>query len=97
MTSRRRLRERAAVHLEPWGPDDLPLLERLLGDPMMMAHLGGPESADKIAERHLRFQRPGDAGAGRMFKIVDDATGGGVGAVGYWPRTWRDQDVYEMG
>jgi len=64
---------------------------------MMMAHLGGPESADKIAERHLRFQRPGDAGAGRMFKIVDDATGGGVGAVGYWPRTWRDQDVYEMG
>jgi RimJ/RimL family protein N-acetyltransferase len=90
--------ERAtAVHLEPWGADDLPLLERLFGDPAMMAHLGGPESTEKIAERHLRFQRLGDAGAGRMFKIVDDATGHGVGSVGYWPRVWHDQDVYEMG
>jgi RimJ/RimL family protein N-acetyltransferase len=87
----------AAVHLEPWGPDDLRLLQHLLGDPVMMAHLGGPESPEKIAERHLRFQRLGDAGAGRMFKIVDDATGVGVGSVGYWPRIWHDQDVYEMG
>jgi RimJ/RimL family protein N-acetyltransferase len=87
----------AAVHLEPWGPDDLPLLERLLGDPVMMEHLGGPESPEKIAERHQRFQRLGDGGAGRMFKIVDDATAGGIGSVGYWPRRWHDQDVYEMG
>jgi len=57
----------------------------------------GPETPDKIAERHLRFQRLGDAGSGRMFKIVDDATRDGVGSVGYWPRTWHDQDVYEMG
>jgi RimJ/RimL family protein N-acetyltransferase len=87
----------AAVHLEPWGPDDLALLERLLGDPVMMAHLGGPESPEKIAERHQGFQRLGDAGAGRMFKIVDDASGDGVGSVGYWPHRWHDQDVYEMG
>ncbi len=87
----------AAVHLEPWGPDDLALLERLLGDPVMMAHLGGPESPEKIAERHQGFQRLGDADAGRMFKIVDDASGDGVGSVGYWPHRWHDQDVYEMG
>jgi RimJ/RimL family protein N-acetyltransferase len=87
----------AAVHLDPWGPDDLRLLERLLGDPVMMEHLGGPESPEKIAERHLRYQPIGDAGTGRMFKIVDDATGLGVGSVGYWPRTWRGQEVYEMG
>jgi RimJ/RimL family protein N-acetyltransferase len=86
-----------SVRLEPWGSDDLGLLERLLGDPAMMAHLGGPESPEKIAERHLRFQRLGEAGTGRMFKIVDDATGEGVGSVGYWPRRWHDQDVYEMG
>ena len=79
----------SVVHLEPWGPDDLPLLEQLLGDPVMMAHLGGPESSEKIAERHLRFQRLGDAGTGRMFKIVDDATRDGVGSVGYWPRIWH--------
>ena len=28
--------------IEPWGEDDLPLLDRLLGDPAMMEHLGGP-------------------------------------------------------
>jgi RimJ/RimL family protein N-acetyltransferase len=86
-----------AVHLEPWGSDDLPLLERLLGDPVMMAHLGGPEGPEKIAERHLRYQRLGDAGTGRMFKIVDDATGERVGSVGYWPRTRHGEDVYEIG
>jgi RimJ/RimL family protein N-acetyltransferase len=72
-------------------------LRHLLGDPAMMAHLGGPESPDKIAERHLRYQRLGDPGAGRMFKIVDDATAEGVGSVGYWPRTWHAEETYEMG
>ncbi|HXN03911.1 MAG TPA: GNAT family N-acetyltransferase [Candidatus Acidoferrum sp.] len=86
-----------AAHLEPWGPDDLPLLEQLLGNTVMMTHLGGPETPEKIAERHQRYQRLGDLGAGRMFKIVDDASGDGVGSVGYWPRSWRDQEVYEMG
>lgn len=57
----------AAVRLDPWGLDDLALLERLLGDPVMMEHLSGPESPDKTAERHLRYQRFGDAGTGRMF------------------------------
>jgi RimJ/RimL family protein N-acetyltransferase len=32
-----------------------------------------------------------------MFKIVDDPTGEGIGSVGYWPRSWRAQDVYETG
>jgi hypothetical protein len=31
----------AAVTLEPWGSGDLPLLERLMGDPHMTEHLGG--------------------------------------------------------
>jgi RimJ/RimL family protein N-acetyltransferase len=87
----------AAVHLEPWGPEDLHLLERLLGDPVMMEHLGGPESPKKIAERHLKYQRVGDAAAGRMFKIVDDTSGRGVGSVGYWPRTWGGEEAYETG
>jgi RimJ/RimL family protein N-acetyltransferase len=86
-----------AVHLEPWGPDDLQLLERLLGDPVMMEHLGGPETPEKIAERHLKYQRLGAAGTGRMFRIVDDASAQDVGSVGYWPRIWRGGEVYETG
>lgn len=54
----------AAVHLEPCGAGDLHLLERLLDDPVMMEHLGGPESPEKIAERHGRYQRMGAAGTG---------------------------------
>jgi pyruvate/2-oxoglutarate dehydrogenase complex dihydrolipoamide dehydrogenase (E3) component len=37
----------ATVTLEPWGSGDLPLLERLMGDPRMTEHLGGPESPEK--------------------------------------------------
>ena len=31
----------ATVTLEPWGSGDLPLLERLMGNPRMTEHLGG--------------------------------------------------------
>jgi RimJ/RimL family protein N-acetyltransferase len=58
----------------------------------MTEHLGGPESPEKIAERHERYLK---AESG-LFKVVDE-TGKSAGWVGYWPRTWRDQDVYEIG
>ena len=76
---------RATVLIEPWGPGDLPLLQKCLGDQAMMEHLGGPESPEKIADRQRRYERLGS----RQFKIVDGATGAGVGWVGYWGRAWR--------
>jgi RimJ/RimL family protein N-acetyltransferase len=90
-------REPAAVRIEPWGDDDLPLVEKLMGDPVMTEHLGGPESPDKLAERQERYARLADSGKGRMFKIVDEATGEAAGSVGYWERTWREQQIYETG
>jgi len=85
--------KRSSVHIEPWSAGDLPLLERLHGDPAMMEHVGGPESPAKIAERQTRFEQPGSG----MFKIIDDATGEAVGSVGYWEREWRGEQVYETG
>ena len=85
-----------AVRIEPWGEGDLPLLEQLLGDPAMTEYLGGPESPEKIAERQARYERM-TADKGRLFKIVDAATGEPAGWVGYWERTWRDEQVYEIG
>ena len=85
------------VRIEPWGEDDLPLLQKLLGDPAMTEHLGGPESPEKLAERQARYERIGETGTGRMFKIVDEETGERVGSVGYWEKAWRDQDVWETG
>lgn len=78
------------VSIVPWGEDDLPLLQRLLGDPAMMGHLGGPESPEKIAERQERYLTTPS-----QFKVLDGAEG--VGWVGYWERDWRDDEVYEVG
>ena len=89
--------DRIDVDLVPWGPGDLPLLERLLGDPAMTEHLGGPESAEKLRERQARYERLIDAPNDRMFKIVIPSTGEGVGSVGYWEKDWRDAVAYETG
>jgi RimJ/RimL family protein N-acetyltransferase len=87
----------ANVRLEPWGKDDLPLVRRLMGDPAMTEHLGGPESEEKLVERQARYEGIAGTGTGRMFKIVDEATGEAAGSVGYWEKGWRDQQVYEIG
>jgi RimJ/RimL family protein N-acetyltransferase len=87
----------AGATIEPWDEGDLPLLEQLVGDPRMMRHLGGPESAEQIAARHLRYLEPGLPGEGRMFRIVDPLDGAAVGSVGYWERSWLGADVYEIG
>jgi len=85
----------ATVILEPWGSGDLPLLERLMGDPRMTEHLGGPESSDKLRERQSRYEQL-DRGD-RMFKIIDSASAAAVGSVGFWTKEWRDEQVYEIG
>lgn len=58
-----------------------------------MAHVGGLETDEKIAERQSRYVKPGS----REYKIVDPETGEGVGWVGYWERDWRGEEVYEAG
>jgi RimJ/RimL family protein N-acetyltransferase len=79
------------VRLEPWGRGDRPLLQRLLGDPEMTRHVGGPETPAKLAERQGRYQVPGS----RQYRIVVD--GEPAGWVGYWERDWLGQKVWETG
>jgi len=85
-----------AVRIEPWGEGDLPLLQKLLGDPKMMEHLGGPESPQKIVDRQARYERL-TADKGRVFKIITEPEAEAVGWVGYWVKTWRDETIYEVG
>jgi RimJ/RimL family protein N-acetyltransferase len=84
-----------AIHLEPWGPGDLPLLKATLGVPEMMGHLGGPETDEQLADRQARYEQLAEPD--RMFKIADDATGEGIGSVGYWERDIGDDVVWETG
>lgn len=85
------------VGIRPWSQGDLPLLERLMGDPAMTVHLGGPETAEKIRERHERYCQTGDSSKGIMFVIVVGPGRVAAGSIGYWEKAWRGQPVWETG
>lgn len=89
------MHERDAVRIEPWAEGDLSILEQTLGDPEMTKYLGGPESHEKLVERQEKYERLADDG--RMFKILDVATGEPVGSVGYWDKDRGGEQVYEIG
>jgi RimJ/RimL family protein N-acetyltransferase len=82
-----------STHLEPWQEEDEPLLHRLLGDPAMMEHLGGPETPEKIAERQQRYLR--GTVEEPCFRIVDG--GEAVGWIGFWITEFEGEGIYETG
>lgn len=83
------------VRLEPWSENDLPLLEKLLGDASMMEHLGGPETPEQIRQRHQRYLHLPETD--HMYAIHIDGESAPVGSIGFWQKHWRDQFVYETG
>ncbi|HVU13947.1 MAG TPA: GNAT family N-acetyltransferase [Phototrophicaceae bacterium] len=83
------------VTLRRWADGDLPLLTALLGDPAMMEHLGGPESAEQLAKRQQRYLALTDPTKAQMFVVLLGAEA--AGSVGYWEHDWRGRTAYEMG
>ena len=82
------------VTLERWGADDLVLLERA-NTAEMTRFLGGPESADALADRHADYLRLWETGSVRMFRIrVDGAV---AGYAGWWEEEHDGAPVYEIG
>ena len=81
------------ARIEPWSSDDHDLLLALLGDPAMMVHLGGPETAAAIAERQTGYEASGS----RQYRVVDVASGTPAGWVGYWHSTREDEPIFEIG
>ncbi len=84
------------LRLEPWAEGDLPLLRRLLGDPAMMEHLGGPETEEQLVSRQARYERIEADGTGHIYQVLDE-TGEPLGSVGSWDKEWRGETVYETG
>jgi RimJ/RimL family protein N-acetyltransferase len=81
----------AQVAIEPWTDDDLALL-RASNTPEMTSYLGGPESEQKLLDRHRRYV------AGRdMFRVVLLPDRAVVGSTGYWEKSWHSEEVYETG
>jgi RimJ/RimL family protein N-acetyltransferase len=84
-----------AIRLEAWTQADLSLL-REANTPQMTAHLGGPETEEKLLDRHRRYLQVDDPGAGLMFAVVLP-DGQRAGIIGYWERAWQHKLVYETG
>jgi RimJ/RimL family protein N-acetyltransferase len=85
------------VELRPWSEGDLALLERLMGDPAMTEFLGGPETPDKIRERHARYCQSAEDGIGPMFVIAAGPGRVAAGSIGYWETEWRGKRIWETG
>lgn len=92
-----------SVVLTPWAAGDFWLLERK-NEAAMTRYLGGPESAEKLADRQRRYEAMSarEPAAGRMFRVALAASGlaaagESVGTVGFWEREWRGEPVYEAG
>lgn len=83
------------IRLEAWTQADLSLL-RETNSPQMRAHLGGPETEEKLLGRHRRYLQRDDPGTEQTFAIVLK-DGQRAGVIGYWERTWHGEMVYETG
>lgn len=82
--------ERGQVSLEPWSDADRPLLDALMGDPEMTLYLGGPETTEKLDERHARY-------ASNPHALRISLDGEGVGWVGYWETDDEGGKAWETG
>jgi hypothetical protein len=76
--------QKIEVDIRPWEEGDLSLQERLLGDPAMTIYIGGPETPEKIRERHERYLRGSDKG--QMFVIVVGLERVAAGSIGSFCR-----------
>ncbi len=85
------------VILQPWSDEDLPLIQKLMSDPDVMAYLGGPESPEQIESRHQRYVHLSENGIDHMFRIAWGPNAEPVGKIGYWKKNWHYHFVYEMG
>ena len=78
------------IALTPWSLDDHDLLHALNSDPAQMAHVGGAETGQKIADRNARYAKD----PGQLRISVD---GEPAGWVGFWEREWQGERIYEFG
>ena len=84
------------IRLALYSEEDLPFLKRA-NTPEMTEHLGGPESEEKILQRHQRYLETRQADRGQMFKILRGEKSEPVGMIGYWERTQPGEIVWETG
>jgi RimJ/RimL family protein N-acetyltransferase len=88
--------ESDGLALRPWTEGDRNVLT-LSNRPEMMEHLGGPETEQKLDERHQRYVRVEADGIGHMFVITTAEHPEGVGGIGYWNTDHDGEPELEAG
>ena len=82
------------VRIEQWTGHDLDLVVAM-NALELMTELGGPETDEKLVERHNRYFSGWERGTSWMFRImVGDEK---VGGAGFWTTERQGEDVYETG
>ena len=84
------------VKLVPWSEDGLDLLRRC-NTPAMTEHLGGPESEEKLLDRHARYLRytsDPSSGAWPFRVFVDNEV---AASIALWHSDWNGEPGYEAG
>lgn len=82
------------VELRRYAEDDFTILRRN-NAPEMTAYLGGPETEEKLLNRHQRYLDIPNSGKGHMFVVwLDEAR---VGMIGYWEHEDKGEIVWETG
>jgi RimJ/RimL family protein N-acetyltransferase len=78
--------------------DDLPMYERSLTDPDMMAELGGPRPKEGLAQKLRGIVDDVKKGTVWFSVIVPDGeAGAGAGTVCIWDHDWNGERISEMG
>jgi len=73
-------------------------MQRLLGDPALTEHVGGPETPEQIERRHQRYLAMTDPASGAMLAVTIAPDPAAVGQVGYWQHVEDGHDpVWETG
>lgn len=79
--------------LVPWSDAAFEVLQKS-NTPEMTEHLGGPESPEKLADRHRRYLDPAENGTMFLIVLPDGAV---AGSTGFWDHEWAGEPAYETG
>ena len=77
--------------------EDLALREAIESDPKMMEELGGANTREQIERAHLGALESVAAGTCLYLKIVTGNSRAGVGYIGVWSSSFRDEPINETG
>jgi len=83
-----------SIELKPYSEADFSVLQAQ-NSPEMTVYLGGPETEEKLLQRHQKYVHFSSTGTEHMYVIWVE--GKAAGSAGYWEKEWNGMMVWEAG